>query len=160
MLLRIVAGVCAAMLAFNATAQHRGNGTDERYLCIADAGTGFFFDAANRRWRSTTFSVEGKRYIIRRPIAGRTEDHFWHEDPRWVIEEIGATMLSNSCPTEFTEYEFLTCEASGDTFTFNRRSMRFQKVYPIGYVVRQYPQPSSEGGDTPSIFIGRCSRLS
>lgn len=120
----------------------------ERWLCIADQSTGFAFNRAKPGWASGNFTINNDRFILQRPAAGLPLG----TRAKWVVTRVGEKMPTSYCTQEF-EDTLLTC-GSMTKFTFSKKTLRFQAVYEYGYV-----EPDTEGADTPSITIGRCSPI-
>jgi hypothetical protein len=60
------------------------------------------------------------------------------------------------CPKTFNDIGSLFCEALGEEFKFNRKTLRFLHSLPFGYI--DPPNGFFEGA-TPFLEIGTCSRV-
>lgn len=125
-----------------------------RWLCAADATTGFSFDPESKRWRAAHFRDEVK-FALRRP-NDKDKAHFERlkiASASWVVVPLGEERIVGSCSAEFHDNE-LRCSTFLGSIKFNRKTLRyiitandFGYLDPIG----------TEGGDTPYMQIGRCS---
>ena len=111
------------------------------YICVADKASGFKFNKEAKEWEHARFNVKDNKYILTKKGA------------QWEWKALGSR-FPTPCGDDFNAHGFLSC-SSVEEITFNRNSLRFQSVYPIGYV--HNGQVKNEGGDTPSIEIGRCT---
>ncbi|MBI2724925.1 MAG: hypothetical protein HYX42_01615 [Polaromonas sp.] len=117
--------------------------TAENYLCIPDQSTGFRFDTTSNTWQTAQFNVKNSKYLLSKKAA------------KWQWKEFSKTS-STECSGDFNEYGFLRCDHM-ERIIVNRDSLRFQIIYPIGYVVSKSVKDQNQ--DNPSIEIGRCSAL-
>lgn len=113
------------------------------YLCIPDYATGFSHKSGE--WRPVNFNVDGQKYVVVRRERG------------WFWVDFGEEPASWEDPCEgFDDYGFLRCKVDLTTnVVFNRKTMRYQAVMHIGYVVAD----TTLTGNTPYIEIGRCTPL-
>lgn len=129
----------------------------DSWLCIPDRATGFSFDEGSREWRSTNFRISNDRFVLRRAKGNEGKDYAWtSKDVVWLLFETGRSHPVISCPNDFVGNQ-ITCFVPFHHFSFNRKSLRFQIIYPIGYV-REDPSQDSNA-DTPNIMIGRCAPI-
>ncbi len=141
--------VSIVVLGLAASANAQTNAPEgPRWLCVADASTGFSFDADAKRWRPTHFRTDEK-WIIRRPSA--VEKAEWRS-PEWVIAQPGRSRPTGSCASDFRDDE-LNCTALLGSLTFSRKTLRYIRAADFGYVA----PIGAEGGDSPYMEIGRCS---
>lgn len=138
----IVGGLLAGLVATTTLAQETS-----KWLCIADAATGFSFDAYRKSWSVARFEVESQKYILQRPEKG------FAPNVLWVVTQLGKSSPEVYCAAEFSDDE-LSCRGL-TKFEFSKKTLRFQKIYDLGYV----SPAGTEGDDTPVITIGRCSPL-
>lgn len=124
----------------------------ETFLCVADKATGFFFDKVKKEWVSTNFRTSAK-YLV-------TPSN--QPDVSWEVKQVGEKWAHATCARDFNSNGNLICEGFGTEFRFNRNSLRYMNVYLIGYWSDGNPKSGvggEEGGNTPSIEIGKCSPL-
>lgn len=114
----------------------------ESYICIPDKATGFAYNKSTKTWYTTSFNIQETKYILS------------NTDGNWVWKEVGKT-FDSKCG-KLNDYGFITCEDFGSTIHFNSKTLRFMNAYLMGYVTGDI---KSDGGDTPSLEIGRCSKL-
>jgi len=151
--MRLIAKITSgALLAAFPAAVHA-----EGWICIADQATGFIYDAAAQKWKSTTFRVDSSRYLIRRP-EGRTS--------AWEVREFGNpsdVLASAWCKNETNEAGFLFCGGLWRDFVFNAINNRYILTFQGSYItynpMAQLEVLRKDGGDTPYIEIGTCSPL-
>jgi hypothetical protein len=51
----------------------------------------------------------------------------------WLVIPLRGDLATNWCKDDFGPYGTLSCIGLGE-FTVNRENLRFQKVYPAGYI--------------------------
>lgn len=134
---------CCVIAASTASAQE-----SERWLCVAEHSTGFRFDKSDRSWQNSKFTVHNDKFIIHRP----TSDTPISRGMKWIVTRVGERMPNSFCANDFAG-SLLTC-SSMTTFKFSKKTLRFSATYDFGFV-----EPSSEGDDTPSMTIGKCSPI-
>lgn len=117
----------------------------EGYICIPDKATGFKFNKADKSWNSTTFNVRNDKYVLS------------NSGGKWKWKPIGEKDYDLSKCSDFNEYGYMNCDSLGVQVTFNRKNLRYQSIYSVGYVSAGIA--GAEGGDTPYIEIGRCSPI-
>lgn len=136
----------------------------ETWLCISDQSTGFIFKSG--RWEHVFFSSNDK-YVLRSikasdkgSIALAVQPNSTH-----IFSEVGERQPAIGCVADKqseSDAGFIRCEGPGTFVLFNKKSLRFQIFYSIGYVI---PDPESEfgmetqRGNTPSLTIGKCSPI-
>lgn len=117
----------------------------DAYVCIPEKSTGFTFSKANHQWDVARFAVESKKYFVKNNKGS------W----QWLESED-----SDRSPVrcaDFNQYDSLVCTGFYE-ITFNRKSLRFQKVYGDGYVNNpEVIGTDKEGAATPYMEIGTCS---
>lgn len=125
----------------------------DNWLCIGDNSTGFVLK--NGAWESAKFKPY--KYLIK-----SAEGVVSSMGALYQVHEFGREIPSYICPTGFLEdgefEEILDCYGLGiktDAFKFNPKTGHFLMTRTLGYVM-------SDGktvDDTPSIEIGKCSKL-
>ena len=131
----------------------------EGWLCIANAVTGFKYDEPTKKWKSSYFKV-GNKYLIKRPDP----KYLWLFEEQsgsiWVVNEFGRGLPSWFCPEEIDKIGWLTCDAWGGDFPFNKKALRFMRLYLAGYLDGGTPKyPDTKHSDTPYMEIGTCTPL-
>lgn len=129
----------------------------DTWLCIADRSTGFYYNESSKKWLQTNFKTENNRYIIKRSQR---------DNLTWEVNEFGAAesfFPHAVCNSDFTEGGFLHCTGILSEFKFNKNNGRYVYTFTGSYITYN-PQSSLEmfrkdGGDTPLIEIGTCSRI-
>jgi hypothetical protein len=161
MFVRFFAVLLAACLAASSSclpAIAESTKDNRSYLCISDAATGFSYDKNIKRWKPTHFNVDNEKFVIRRPTADEEQSPFSDDRVVWVWQKFGKNDIDSYCYEEFNKYGFLKCDDIGYELSFNNITLRFQRIYPIGYVVSKYFR-NDEGANTPSITIGSCNQF-
>lgn len=117
------------------------------FICVPDYSTGFA-RSRDGKWEPARFNVEGKRYLFR------------VQDGRWFWTDFGEEPEESidAC-TAIDAKGFSECKNREDEVVFNRNTLRFQVVYPYGYVVSDADKNMGGLNLTPHIEIGRCSVL-
>ena len=119
----------------------------DSYICVPDAATGFVQDQASQKWRPTQFDVSGKKYLLKRTGKGA------------VWSKFGSTDAPDKC-TDFDAGGFTTCSFL-ETVQFNEKSLRYQLIYPVGYMSGALAGPMNDLiaalHESPYLEIGSCS---
>jgi hypothetical protein len=118
------------------------------YVCVVDQATGFS-QKRDGQWVQTGFKP-GTTYNVSRAVG---KDAMPSGSPprfEWVVKEVGSERTAYRCP-DFNPAEILRCGGVGGTFILDKKALRFQYTYEIGYVFY------FGSGDTPYIAIGKCS---
>ena len=115
------------------------------YLCISDLSVGFSFNKGSQSWERANFNVKNEKFMLSINSSGE-----------WRWKEFGKEGTGVFCGKQFSEHGYLRCE-SFTQVSFNRKNLRFQSYYPVGYVNKGIV--GNEGGDTPAITIGTCSPI-
>lgn len=113
----------------------------EGYLCIPSYSTGFALNEAGK-WVPTRFNISGEKYLLKKKEVG------------WVWNKFGQNGYSRNC--EDSGEGYIKCNDFGTEIRMNRITLRFQQIFPYGYVVEDV---KVDGKLTPSFTIGTCSRL-
>ena len=108
----------------------------ERFLCVADKSAGFKWDGSE--WQNVRFHPDGKYVVVR-------------ENGKVVVTALGKATPEYVC--ESTSL-YVVCQNSSGRMTFNQATLRFAQYFTLGYTVGQ-----DDDDLTPSITLGRCSRL-
>jgi hypothetical protein len=139
--------ICAA-LAFAIPAQ----ASAESWLCIADLSSGLIYRQGLNKWQTAVFDTEGKRFIIK-PAVDSSQ--------KYEVNEFGSTSKFPMafCENGPNEYGYLFCKGLFSEFKFNTINQRYIRTYVAGYVEVVGGNDVKEGGDTPFIEIGKCSKI-
>jgi hypothetical protein len=117
----------------------------EAYVCVPEKSTGFTFNKTTRQWDMARFDVDGKKYFVRNGKGG------W----QWLESE-DSDRSPVKC-SDVNNYNSVTCTGFYE-IVFNRKSLRFQKVYAEGYVTNpETIGTDQEGAATPYLEIGTCA---
>ena len=137
-----VATLAALLVTTTALSAESGS-----YLCITDKATGFSFDKERKSWEEASFNIEPMRYILK---PSPTKEH----PNGWEVAQFGEDFPLASCPDGFNTAQVIRCE-NMVLFIFDSQTGRFIYVYYIGYT-RPF---GKEGSDTPTLAIGKCSKI-
>lgn len=129
----------------------------ETFLCIADNATGYAYDPTSKEWKSAKFNFEGSRHIIKRSSGSQYA---------WEVNEYGVTekwFPDAGCKEDFNTVGLLYCEGVGRDFRFNKSNGRYI-FYFAGSYINFDPRSEREGyqkdgGDTPFIELGTCTKI-
>jgi hypothetical protein len=118
-----------------------------KYLCIADKATGFSWTGSE--WAPTTFKVEKDKFVI----ADLPADNLMRiKDPTLTI---GVTGLGKLLPSYFCKAgPVLECIGPGGDMRIDLTTLRFMSWYLLAYT-----NGEDDNDDTPSIEIGRCTKM-
>jgi hypothetical protein len=114
----------------------------ESYLCIGEQATGFIFNETNKTW--STSKLTTRKWIIKKSETPSS---------KWVVLMFGTDSPVAYCKEDFNENGSMVCDGFFD-FRMNNIKLRFISAYLIGYWGIH-----AEGEDSPSIEIGKCSRI-
>ncbi|MGW9332293.1 hypothetical protein [Bosea sp. NPDC055594] len=137
--------VVTLLLGLAATTAHSQEAG--KWLCVADAATGFSFDWYKKTWDAARFNVDTHKYILQRSEKGISPS------AQWVVTRLGDKRPDVYCANDF-DGDHLSCRGM-TKFEFSKTTLRFQRIYDFGYV----DPLDKEGSDTPAISIGRCTPL-
>jgi hypothetical protein len=138
--------LAAGALALAQAAQEPARG----WACASQKTTGF--SNASGEWISVDFAVQAK-YVI---LPGRVAGTAWE-----VRSGSRSDLVEAACPEDFSRLEVLHCRGTMTELKFNRATGRFLRAYLAGYwsYTPNAPFFSKDGGDTPLLEIGTCSKL-
>lgn len=146
----LVSFMCALAMPTGTFAQNSPS-----FLCIADMATGYKFNSLSKRWEETSFRTEDSRYIFRQRNGADG-----YEVRRFGNELVFADAL---CEKGINEAGFIHCAGLGGRFVMNVHNLRYQHYSQGLYIAynptSETPSLRTDGGDTPYIEIGRCTRL-
>lgn len=132
-----------AVVALVVTAFVHPARASEQYVCVASASTGFKWSGTS--WDTTQFRP--KTYVI--VNHGKTSNDSSTEGH---VANLGDKYPSMFCPS-FSSDE-VRCRGLVGQFILNRNTLRFLYVYDFGYF-----DGVDDRGNTPSIAIGKCSKI-
>jgi hypothetical protein len=101
------------------------------YLCIADKATGFSYNQATHQWDYARFDVAGKKHLLRR------------EGLIWKWADFGDPSPSLEQCDNPNAAGFIFCRGVRD-IRLNLNSLRYQDIYPFGYVGGLIPSPINQ----------------
>ena len=138
--------LAASALAVTQAAQEPVRG----WACTSQKTTGF--SNSSGEWISVDFAVQA-RYLI---VPGSAPGTAWE-----VKSASRSDLVEASCPQGFSRLEVLHCRGTMTELKFNRATGRFLRAYLAGYwsFTPDAPFFSKDGGDTPLLEIGTCSKL-
>jgi hypothetical protein len=115
------------------------NANAQQYLCVGDMSTGFKFNEKINDWEYARFSTD--KYMISRNI----------ETNELRIKIIGSDSYEAlNCKTPVRDYTRCTDAGGLKAFKVDFKNNKFMYVYSAGYLF---------GKETPSIEIGKCSKI-
>jgi len=115
------------------------------WLCVGQVATGF----ANRDadgWKAVAFKEE--TFVVKKP--DRRDVELFGTNLFWVVSALGEQGTRHYCEKE--SKVDVNCEGAYGWFTLNKENLRFQWIYPIGYV-------EDSKRDNPQIQIGKCTKI-
>jgi hypothetical protein len=121
---------------------------EERYLCVAEQVTGFFYDAELQKWKPTQFNPAEVKYIIR-PSGP--------ENRRFEIVAMALDMVLCTSEAGIEKGNEISFSCVNGQFIFNQNTGRFIKSDILGYVGGDHLDITPGRHQTPNIAIGRCS---
>jgi hypothetical protein len=124
----------------------------DAYLCVAEGVAGVVFNKEAKRWSAGTFSPKDIKHVFRRAKPG--ERFGSNVEFKWGLYGFGKNSPSVICRDDFDAEGHIFCRGLTEV-QVNRKNLRYQAVYAIGYV---FPYDEEES-DTPHIEFGTCSPL-
>jgi hypothetical protein len=121
---------------------------EERYLCVAEQVTGFFYDAESKKWKPTQFNPAEMKYIIRPSNSGNR---------RLEIVAMALDMVLCTSEAGIENGNEISFSCVNGQFIFNQKTGRFIKSDILGYVGGDHFDITPGRHQTPNIAIGRCS---
>ena len=119
-------------------------GAEDRYLCVADMASGFYFDSSSKSYKQTHFDVRDNKYIV-----SKSELKYAELELRKVGQK-AAVYLSPDGFSPDGGLAYFRNSFMGE-FRVSKRTGRYIHVYMMGYVT------GDSEGNTPFIEIGKCS---
>ena len=119
------------ILLTGAISANESNG-GKSFICIADKATGFYFDEQNKSWDQTKFNVADSKHLVRPISESDSKRSIYFFRGGYVNSAIELGLVNDDLPYD-----------SGRNDAEN--------VYAKGR--------EDQGGDTPYIEIGKCSKL-
>lgn len=130
----------------------------DSYLCEAERASGFVYDQENETWKASEFSIENRKYLVSRTDGSNIFVKALKYD--YEIKKVNSQQPIIHCRAyRFTdsneETGLVICRGpSGASFNFDKRSGRYIRSQPTGYVTRK---TNSDTGNGPYMEIGNCS---
>jgi len=130
----------------------------DSYLCEAERASGFVYDQENKVWQSSRFSIENRKYLVSRTDANDIFIQALKYD--YEIKEVNSQQPIIHCKARKLtdsneETGLVTCRGPlGESFNFDKRSGRYIRSQPTGYVT---VKTSSDTESGPYMEIGNCS---
>lgn len=143
----------------------------DSYLCVSDMATGFVFEKAIGKWKSTTLNPD-KKFLVKRtghkkgPIALPTEMFVI-----WDVTVLGDPGANSMCHMDFDARGNLRCLTGSFVFELNRDKLRFTSAAMYGYAnwggvdfvlgsdSKYTTREQKEGDHQPTMDAGKCSPL-
>jgi hypothetical protein len=122
---------------------------DDKWLCIADAATGFKYN--NGSWPSANFFVKEDRYLVSKKPYGGDE-----KDLRYAVTRFGDKSPEAYCDKDSpNSLSWIFCDRIGFIlFKININNLRYLKADLFGYA-----GGTDQNENSPHIEIGKCSKL-
>ncbi|WP_153003766.1 hypothetical protein [Aureimonas ureilytica] len=135
---RAIAGMAALLMSYAPAAAGSG------YICVIEKTVGF--KLKGKTWEEAFLKGPPEIYIVQRlPNGAITAKQTGFELEGQCVERLFANGTATGS---------LDCQVMLTDLTINTKSMRFQTVYPIGYL-----DGKDTDSDTPSLAIGKCTTL-
>lgn len=119
------------------------------WLCVPELSTGFSLESGE--WVRSAFTVKGESIIVAE-VTGKRD--YLGEPYGIEVTHTGDEFPMHTCPPLSEGMVQVACGNMGYGFLFNKSTLRFQEYYGIGFV-----DGRDDGGNTPSLTIGHCSKL-
>lgn len=123
----------------------------ESFVCLGEKATGFHWNGSD--WAIANFKVSEDKFLVKETppseLFGTTYNY--------EVRRFGADKRLFRCERFKIGKSYssrIRCGGLGSGMLIDVKSMRFQEVYGFGYI-----DGKDQPGNTPSITIGKCSRL-
>ena len=155
--MRAITALIVASLALVQSAFSQSK--DGAYHCVVEMSAGLGFDRTSKKWFATTFRVDQK-FVLRMKYGGsRIEEGKQVSDYDITIMDAG-TDFDRPCSsnqkmvTIHDDDGGFRCGTITEDFVVNIKTLRFLRIYPLGYVSGQ-----DNNDNTPSVSGGTCTRI-
>jgi hypothetical protein len=136
---------------------------DGAYHCVVEMSAGLGFDRTSKKWFATTFRVDQK-FVLRMKYGGSrmakvTGEEVQVSDYDITITDAG-TDFDRPCShnqkmaTIHDDDGGFRCGTITEDFFVNIKTLRFLRIYPLGYVSGQ-----DNHDNTPSVSGGTCTKI-
>ena len=140
----------------------------QSWICLEEMATGLYLNESTNKWEIANFRPTEKYLVAPIPEQINSDSpevipygikSFGEGYNKYSCKE-GFFLNTNISETEQPDYmkiDILNCKGIGD-FKFDRRSLRFLRTYPVGYI-RKNEDGTENGNDTPLVAVGTCAPL-
>jgi len=132
---------------------------DGAYYCVVEMSAGLAFDGASKKWSAAALRVDQK-FVLRMKYGGsHIEEGKQVSDYDITITDAG-TDFDRPCSsnqkmvTIHDDDGGFRCGTITEDFVVNIKTLRFLRIYPLGYVSGQ-----DNNDNTPSVSGGTCTRI-
>ena len=124
----------------------------EKYICIAEQTTGFWWNATTKAWEQAKFKG-GDKWLIEELVPTKVLSRTFN----YQVKKFGQDVAQHLCERPLIGNERVTrimCGGLPYGLMMDTKTLRYQEFYSHGYV---------DGGDstanTPAVTIGTCTKL-
>ncbi|MCX5514731.1 hypothetical protein C3941_15740 [Kaistia algarum] len=141
-----------------------------KYFCIASAAGGVIYSDVEKEWRATSFRVDENKFVIniKKERVVKAGDGFLSGDAMSYAVTISDFVINTPqyCTTRSNYVDgsvmslsmwkggAFRCSAALKDYTINLATGRYLAAYLVGYV-----SGVDNNEDTPSLTIGRCTKI-
>jgi hypothetical protein len=155
--LKVITALVVATLALVQSAFSQSK--DGAYYCVVEMTAGLAFDEASKKWSAAALRVDQKFVLRMKYGASRIEEGKQVSDYDITITD-ASTDFDRPCSSN---QEMVTihhddggfrCGTITEDFVVNIKTLRFLRIYPLGYVSGQ-----DNNDNTPSVSGGTCTTI-
>jgi len=137
-------------------------GTPSAYVCIPDSAIGYYFDKETEKWTATTFSNEGRKYVLSETehtdLCNGDELNDFEKSicsTSHEVKQIGSNDPAFTCQVGSAGGR-IDCESILQYFIFTPNTGKYIRVNLFGYILQPSELPQL---GKPFLEIGKCSKL-
>jgi len=136
------------------------------YNCVDESAGGLAYDYVTKRWRGTSFRVDGRsKFVLRVTYIGRHKDEALNntdvDEYNVAISGPGRDTAKQCWNNEsnyrvkmFPTEDSFKCTVGLTDYVFGMKTSRFLRIYTRGYV-----DGNDNVDDAPSIAGGTCTKI-
>ena len=113
----------------------------EKFICIAEAATGFYYNDDSNTWENTKINVDSSKYLVsftEKTVSQFGKEGYMHDECFFIFIE---------------ETKVFFCNDGFGEFQMGEKSMKYLKTSPY------YDYAMGENSGTPNIQRGTCSKF-
>jgi hypothetical protein len=136
---------------------------DRAYYCVVEMSAGLALDRTSKKWDATTFRVDQK-FVLHMKYGGSRMAKVIGEEVQVSDYDITITDAGTDFDRPCSNNQKMVtihdddggfrCGTITEDFFVNIKTLRFLRIYPLGYVDGQ-----DNNDNTPSVSGGTCTKI-